>query len=523
MTEQIVQRAQSRSQRHRGRCLAMWFPDWPITAWALAEGASVEHPVATFAANRVQACSAVARTEGVCPGQRRREAQSRCPQLQILAADEAREAREFEAVVRCVERLSPGVQVITPGLCVLRAEGLSSYLGDEAQAAETLLETVIGELGIQTGRVGVADTVFAAVQAARNADSVHLVAAGTTAAFLAPLPVARLGDAKLSELLPRLGVRTLGEFAALDAALVGDRFGNAGQRLHALAGGTDTRSVQGRTPPPELALGLDFEPPLNLIEQVAFASRAMVERFVIQLSEAGLVATEVQVELLTENDEFCTKTWASPTSFEAAELLDRIRWQAQAAAGTQITAAITGVRLEPIAVDDAAHHEPGLFGLGPDERVHHAMSRVQSMLGPDQVLRPRIVGGRWLAERQELLPWGDRPLESAPVNRPWPGQVPAPLPATVFPEPLRARLLSGDGTPVSLDERGQLSAVPVRLWAEGTTRVVIEWAGPWPVDERFWDAERYRSASRFQVVDGEGLGWLLYTDSTRWWLEARYD
>ena len=511
-----------RSQ-HRERCLAVWFPDWPITAWALAEGESVEHPVATIAANQVVACSPAARAEGVRWGQRRREAQSRCPQLHILVADEARDAREFEAVIRCLEQLSPGVQVITPGLCLLRAEGLASYLGDEAQAAETLLEAVIGDLGIITGRIGVADTVFAAVQATRSGDAVCIVPPGTTAAFLAPLPIARLGDAKLSELLPRLGVRTLGEFAALDAAVVRDRFGHAGQRLHGLAGGADPRSVQGRTPPPELSLGIDFEPPLTLIEQVAFASRATVERFVRQLSDAGLVATEVRVELATENDEFCAKTWASPTSFEAAALSDRIRWQAQAAAGTGITAAITGVRLEPVAVDDAAHHEPGLFGLGPDERVHHAMSRVQSMLGPDQVLRPRIAGGRWLAERQELLPWGDRPVESAPVDRPWPGQVPAPLPATVFPEPLRARLLGADGTPVRLDERGQLATVPVRLWAEGTTRVVIEWAGPWPVDERFWDAERYRQASRFQMVDGDGMGWLLYTDSTGWWVEARYD
>lgn len=76
---------------------------------------------------------------------------------------------------------------------------------------------------------------------------------------------------------------------------------------------------------------------------------------------------------------------------------------------------------------------------------------------------------------------------------------------------------------MSLDDRGQLAGIPVRLWAEGTTRVVIEWAGPWPVDERFWDAERYRSASRFQIVDGDGMGWLLYTDSTGWWVEARYD
>ena len=198
------------------RCLALWFPSWPVLAWALAEGRSVESPVAVVAANRIIACSAVAVADGVRAGQRRREAQSRCPELEVVAADEARDAREYAPVIDGVERLAPGVQVIRPGLCVLQARGLASYLGGEELAAETLLEAVISELGIVTGRVGVADGVFAAIQAARQADPVLVVDPGGSATFLAELPISRLGDPAVTELLPRLGVRTLGEFAALE-------------------------------------------------------------------------------------------------------------------------------------------------------------------------------------------------------------------------------------------------------------------------------------------------------------------
>jgi protein ImuB len=506
-----------------GRCLALWFPAWPVTAWALATGGDDEVPVAVVAANRVTACSATAVTEGVQVGQRRREAQSRCPQLVVVGVDEALDSREFDPIVAAVERLSPGVQVIRPGLCVVRARGLAGYLGDEALAADTLLEAVLAETGVDSGRVGVADGVFASVQAARDASVVRIVPPGGAADFLAPLPIARLGDPVIAELLPRLGVHTLGGFAALTPEQVRDRFGAAGVRLHLLAAGADPRAVQPREPSPELAMRLDFEPALTLVDQVAFASRATVAAFIDGLAGAGLACTEVRVEFSGENDEFFARTWLTPGVFDSAGITDRIRWQLQAAAGVQLHSGITSLRLEPVAVDAAVHHVPGLFGLGPDERVHHAMSRVQAMLGHEGVLTPQIGGGRWLAERQVLVPWGDRPAVNQSVDRPWPGRVPTPLPATVFPEPLPVRLLGTDGAEVAVDERGRLSAEPQRLSVGGRRERIVAWAGPWSVSERAWDAQRRRQAQRFQVADEGGVAWLLWQDERGWWAEARYD
>ncbi len=505
------------------RCLALWFPAWPVTAWALATGGDAERPVAVVAANRVTACSAAAAAEGVGVGQRRREAQSRCPQLVVLPVDEAVDAREFDPVVAAIERLSPGAQVIRPGLCVVRARGLARYLGDEALAAETILEAVVTETGVDSGRAGVADGVFAAVQAARAAAGVTVVPPGGAPDFLSPLPIARLGDPVIADLLPRLGVHTLGGFAALTAAQVRDRFGTAGVRLHLLASGADPRAVQPREPPPELAVRIDFEPPLTLVDQVAFASRTSVAAFIDGLAAAGLACTEVRVEFSGENDEFFARTWLTPGVFDSAAITDRIRWQLQAAAGVQLHSPVTSVRLEPVAVDAAVHHVPGLFGLGPDERVHHAMSRVQAMLGHEGVLTGQVGGGRWLAERQVLVPWGDRPSVSQPDDRPWPGQVPHPLPATVFPEPLPVRVQGAGGGEVAVDERGRLSAEPQALTVGGRPVPVTAWAGPWPVNERAWDGQRQRQANRFQVVDESGAAWLLWRDARGWWAEARYD
>lgn len=504
------------------RCLVLWFPDWPVTAWRLAEDAPTSGAVAVVEANQVVACSTEARAEGVRQGQRRREAQSRCPQLTVVGADHGRDEREFAPLVTMVEQVAPGVQPIRPGLCAVLVRGPARYYGGERQAAAVLLAG-IGELGIDGGRAGVADGIFTAEQAARDADPILVVPPGAAADYLAPLPVGRLGDDELSSLLPRLGIRRLGDFAAMDAGQVRDRFGDRGVRLHDLAGGRDSRPVTPRIPPPELVRQVDFEPPLALAEQVAFSVRATAEEFVTGLAAQHLVCTEVRVTLLAEEGEHCERVWLHPSCFDAAAVVDRVRWQLQASAGSVIGSGVVRARLEPVAVDAVAHHAPGLFGAGTDEKVHHVLSRVQAMLGHEGVLTPAVGGGRWLAQRQVLVPWGDRTILRQSPDRPWPGSLPDPLPATVFPQRRRVEVRDADGVAVGLDDRLLLTGTPAVLKVGAARLQLAGWAGPWPVTERGWDPGRASSGCRFQVADDTGGAWLLVLDTDGWWAEGRYD
>ena len=79
---------------HAQRTLVVRCPDWPLSAL----GMTPADPAAVLAAGRVVAASAAARSAGVAVGQRRREAQARCPVVVVLDRDEAAEARRFEAV-----------------------------------------------------------------------------------------------------------------------------------------------------------------------------------------------------------------------------------------------------------------------------------------------------------------------------------------------------------------------------------------------------------------------------------------
>jgi hypothetical protein len=143
-----------------------------------------------------------------------------------------------------------------------------------------------------------------------------------------------------------------------------------------------------------------------------------------------------------------------------------------------------------------------------DERAGWELVRVQTMLGSGEVGTAVLVGGRDPAERVRLVPWGDdrgvaehgvvRLGESAP---PWPGRLPAPSPITVPPTPVPAEVLDARGCPVAVTDRAVLSAAPALVGTGGGRPApVLGWAGPWAVDQRWWDAATGWRGCRLQVV-----------------------
>lgn len=508
------------------RSIVLWWPDWPVFAAAREAGLDAAGAIALTEAGLVYACSAAARRDGVARGLRLREAQYRSPAITVLPYDAALDVRAFEPVVRRIEEAVPGVQVVRPGTLVMRARGPVRYYGGEEAAAAALLDTA-ASAGAAGVRVGIADGPFAAEQAARGVQPgpVGVIPPGASAAFLAPLPVRLVVEPRTAVLLNRLGVRTLGDFAALPEPDVRRRFGAAGAFAHDRAAGRESTRVTARTPPPEFTVEQDFEPPLERIDQLAFAFRVRADEFIDRMRAKRLVCTAVRVELDDERGGHSSREWLHPRWFTAADVVDRVRWQLQGSgtADSAPAAPITRVRVIPERVDSTGNHEDGLWGGGPDERVHHGLTRVQGMLGHDAVVTAAVGAGRMLADRQVLVPWGDRP----PARRddaPWPGSLPALAPASVFRERPRVALADAAGASVAIDERGTVTSVPETFAVGGGDPAAVRaWAGPWPVVERWWDAERGRRVHRFQVVDDDGCAWLLVRDGDGWWAEARYD
>ncbi len=517
------------------RTVAVWCPDWPVTAARTVAGVLETAPVAVVTANRVVACSHPARAAGVRRGLRRREAQARCPALVVLPRDEAVEARLFEPLVAALEAIAPGVEITRPGLAALGVRGPTRYFGGE-QGVLMALTRAVGEVECAGDvLIGVADGAFAAEQAARRG---VLVAPGRSAAFLADLPVSTLdpfGTSPLVDLLVRLGIRSLGAFAALPAGDVLARFGPSGAWAHRQAGGRDDRPVAARRPPAEFTAELALEPPVDRVDTVAFSARAMAERFVTDLSAAGLACTCLELQALTENGEETVRRWRHAGVLSALDVVDRIRWQLEGWRGgtgaSRPTGGIARLRLVPVDTVPTGTHQRALWGGSgvEDERAYRALARVQTLLGHGSVLTPVLDGGRSPAERTRLVAWGDDPEPRRAPTQPWPGRLPAPTPTVLLDPPRPVQVRDAQGRPVSVTERGAVPAAPATVELPGEAPVAItSWAGPWPVDERWWQPGAATASARFQLVDVRGRAYLAACElrareRPAWTVEALYD
>jgi protein ImuB len=524
------------------RIATVWCPDWPVVAARDAAEVTAEAPVAVLSANHVVACSPSARGIGVRRGMRKREAQSRCPDLLVLPRDEVVEARRFEPAIRAVEAVVAGVEVVRPGLLCLAARGPARHLGGEQTLVTTLQEAV--SWAVEEVAVGIADGAFAAEQAARRG---VVVPAGESAAFLADLPIGTLdafGDSALVDVLRRLGIWTLGGFAALPARDVAARFGPAGAWAHRQAGGRDERPVAVREPPVDCSVTVDLEPPVDRVDVVAFSARGAAETFIANLSARALACSCVELEVMSEAGECAARRWRATGVLSASDVLDRIRWQIEGwlhggeaerlspnNRGPRLTAAITRLRIIPIETVPTGTHQQALWGGDGEtgERARRAIARVQTMLGFEGVMQPAVVGGRGPAQRTQLVPWGEERDPSRRADEPWPGHLPSPAPSVVIDPPAPIELRDAGGRVVVVGDRGALLRPPSRLGLRSERPVeVTSWAGPWPADERWWDPGSAVRVARMQLVDAHGRAYLVAGemasgDAPRWVLEGIYD
>lgn len=520
------------------RTTVVWVPDWPV----VAAGRRPDRPVAVLRANRVIAASPAARAEGVVPDQRRREAQARCPELEVLDHDPSLDARAFEPVVAAVETVTPLIEIVEPGLCAFATRGPSRYHGGDL-AMMTLVEqrvaAVLGPLG--TARTGTADGPFAARLAARlePGDPVdpatRIVPPGGSAAFLAPLPVTALDRPELASVLVRLGLVTLGDFAAIDPRDVVARFGADGLAAHRLASGLDEHPPDTRPVPPSFEMATELDPPAERVHQVAFVAKALADQLHARLDAMGLACTRLVIGAETEHGEHLERRWRHDGALTAAAIAERVRWQLDGwlngSAAARPTGAISRLVLAPDEVRMASGRQLGFWGgrSAESDRAARGLTRVQGILGPGSVQVPELRGGRDPADQVAPVPADGvdlaepRRVDGHPsLEAPWPGALPPPAPAVVHPAPLPADVLDGSGTSVGVEGRGTPTATPHTLVVDGARVPISAWAGPWPVDERWWDAATRRRLARFQIVDTTGVARVVVLEGGRWWITAEY-
>lgn len=512
------------------RIAAVWCPDWPVVAAGIQPGEAG----AIFHANRVVASSEAARSVGVVRGLRRREAQGRCPELIIAERDMALEARTFEEVASAIEAFTPRLELTQPGMTVFPTRGPSRYFGGDRALADKIIDAVTLVLDGRTAcKVGMADGMFAARVAARSRSAgARIIEPGGSPAFLAPLPITVLDQPDLTGVLWRLGIRTLGEFAEIDAPDVLGRFAREGLLAHRRASGTDDRLADVSDPPEDMAVSLTLEPPLDRIDQVAFAARQLALELHEKLQRRGAACSRVTIEAESEHGERFIRGWRHEGALSVAALTDRVRWQLdgwlQAAPTVRPSGGLALLVLRPEDLIPAAGRQLGFWGgeTEADQRAGRAVARLEALVGVDNVQVAEWKGGREADDMIRLLPASSTDLSDRQLNlfdeRPWPGRIPAPSPVELFVK-RSIGVVDSNECPVTVSGRGEVSGQPCRVTHDGKRwREIVAWAGPWLLDERWWDTDRARRRARFQLVDDEGAAMLAYVERGEWWLAGTY-
>jgi len=427
---------------------------------------------------------------------RRREAEAVCPTVATIEHDPGAEMARFERVAVAVETLIPRIEVVIPGLILAPVTGAVRYFGGE----EPLIDRVAKEIDAVAGqgfRLGVAAGPFAARRAAEiatEADPLYVVSDDD--AFRAMLDVEALGSDDMAAVFRWLGISTLGELAALPREAVVSRFGPDGLRAHRLATGED-RATQDRVIAADLSIEEKFDPPLENLEQAAFIARSLAHQLLEAPVMQGATPHRIEVEAEAADGAVRRRTWRSADPFNEPMLAERVRWQLQAwldtaqlRSGPGIRGGLVRLRIAPADLSDDGRQ----LALDEDAlsaaEAQRAFAQTQAIVGNDEVLQAIPQGGRDPGERALWYRWGENPpAPERDPQAPWPGQIPAPLPALVPPDPypLEVEWDAGIPTRVRLGTR----------WVE-----VISWAGPWRKVGRWWDGEY--PADRYQLVTSAG-------------------
>jgi DNA polymerase-4 len=358
----------------------------------------------------VSAASYEARRFGVHSAMPIGQAARRCPEGVFLPVDMGKYARVSREVMAILAAFTPLLEPVSIDEAFMDVTGTEGLHGDGPTVARAIKSRISAALGL-TASVGVAPSKFVAKVASdlRKPDGLVVVAPGTEAAFLAPLPVSRLwGVGRVTAAgLEAMGLTTIGQLAVVPAEYLEARFGPSGRSLRELAHGRDERPVEPFAPPKSMGAEETFGRDHRDTDLLAATLREQAERVARELRAEGFAGRCVTLKLRFADFSTLTRRHTDDPTQDglaiyrrATALLERIPLrQPVRLIGLSVSS------LGPAASGQLSLLEPGAQRR---ERLARAMDRVTARFGEDSI-RPASV-----VRRSRIAPPADRPTRPLP-------------------------------------------------------------------------------------------------------------
>ena len=504
------------SRRASANCLEV--VHWDNQLLALTDGAP-KRP-------KLRSVSAAAARLGLRAGMTLAEGRALCAELVVLPWDDVAVNAAITETTAAFVHASPQVSPATgvPGMWWIGASGFASGARDAGGQSERAFAKALLAIARRwhpRARVAIADTCVAARAATwgsfRRDDRslVCVVPPGRDAAYLTSAPLALLPmDAEMRDALRALGIRTVGDFADLDAGDVEQRWGDEGLRAWRLAHGDDSRRPVLARLDEHPHVEMELASPAATMEPVLFLVRPGVERLVSQLvSEARSIAClaitltldDARGPLPTAQAHTVTREIRLPRPLaRTAPLFERCRGLL---ARWPLTAPVSAVRLTVLITSPLSGEQGNLLDTSWRDpgAAEAALERVRAELGPDVVVKPHAHDG-YTPERSGK--WREVEMFSAAAS-----------PKTVLAGPAEnvLRLLeSPEHVDVDHDES------PRRIFWRGRAIPVISAIGPERLSGDWWNDGYCRDYWRCES-DEECGELVLYRDAAGWWVQGWYD
>lgn len=467
-------------------------------------------------AQRLAAVDAIAAAAGLSPGQSLTDALALYPQVKIVEAEPAEDARALMRLADWCQRFSPAIAVDEPDGVFIDIEGCAHLWGGEEALAYAIRQRLAAR-GVPA-RIAIADTFRAASALARYSGDDVTIAAHDDARRLAPLPVAALQiEESVAGRLRHLGLKTIGHLIAMPRAALRKRFGANLLLQLARALGEAEEALIFRTPPTPWIESAVFAEPISAPESLTRIINDLAGRLCARLDECGLGARRFDAAFHRCDGESAragvrtTLPLREPKRLMAlfAPKLESV----DPGLGVDVVT-LTALRVEPLtpaqASLDRANPQTAAVDLAP------FVDRLVNRFGAERVWRTAPQE----SHTPERAVTRIAPL-TAPTKQAWTSGKPRPVRLFARPQPVDALAIAPDDPPFMFRWQGRTHRIRN---AEGPERIAAEW---WRMQWADNAVDRVRDY--YRVEDDAGARfWLFRTGlygadrPTRWWLHGLF-
>ena len=327
----------------------------------------------------------------------------KCPTLTIVPPDHDSYSRHSKQFVGFLRTLTPEIEQVSVDECFLDYTSIASRFSSPEEGAAYIRNYIYSHFGF-TVNVGISSNKVLAKMASdfEKPDKVHTLFPEEVPVKMWPLPVRDLfmvGHASAAK-LELLGIKTIGDLAKMDPALIEAHLKSHGRTIWEYANGIESVHIDERTKTDTSNKGIGNSTTLSADVTTEEAARKVLlelsESVAGRLRKAGFLAGMVSVEIryntfenVSHQMQLLSPSQATQVIYEAAGQLFHELWN-----GTPVR--LLGIRTSKLS--DCQVRQMNLFDYvknDKQEKLDQALDSIRQKYGSKAVMR-----GSFLEEKR---------------------------------------------------------------------------------------------------------------------------